>query len=199
MRTKNEELHKRRKSEILRAATKCFSAKGIRQATMQEICAAVNISPGSLYRYYASKDDIITALAESYRQENEALLEHLRSSDDLLTAMRQAIPEIVNYISDPATASFSVEIVAEAARNPDVAAPFLVGERRFKESLVEIIKTGQERGQVDTSVDAAGFVHLFVNLLDAICGSFAFPVSVSKSQITKSFDDMIVRTLSVRD
>jgi len=196
MRTKDEKLHERRKAEILTAATKCFSERGIRQTTMREICSAVEISPGALYRYYPSKDDIILALAEMERAENDELIAYLNSKKDVLKALREAMPEIIKEITKPDIARLTMEIGAEAARNADVAAPFIASEKKFKSDLIEALTRGQKNGFVDPSVDIRAFVHLFVNMLEGISGSFAFPTDVSIRKLTKSLDQVIHRTLS---
>lgn len=196
MRTINHELHQKRRREILEAASICFSERGIRQSTMQEICTQANMSPGALYRYFPSKDSIILALATATRDGYEALLEHLRASDDVVLALRQAMPKMLQELTDPLTASFSLEIVAEAARNPDIMMYFLESEQRFKLGLAQALRAGQDSGVVDRSLNIDGFVHLFVNLLDAICGSFAFPMTATRKEIGRTLDELIRRLLS---
>ncbi|MEH6403720.1 MAG: TetR/AcrR family transcriptional regulator [Sneathiella sp.] len=196
MRTKDEKLHHRRKAEILDAATACFSEKGIRQTTMQEICKRAKLSPGALYRYYSSKDDIIIAMAALEKTSNDQLISYLKSQKNVLKALRQALPDIVKEISDPSLASLTLEIATEAARNPVVAKPFLENEEKFKTELVALLLSGQESGFVEKSIDISAFIHLFMHLLDGICTSHAFPSPLSQKASTKSLDHMIYRALS---
>ncbi|MEJ2456733.1 MAG: helix-turn-helix domain containing protein [Novosphingobium sp.] len=166
MRTKDERLHERRKAEILKAAAACFADKGIRQTTMQEICAAAQISPGALYRYFEST-----------------------------SALRRALPEIVEELARPSVARLSLEIIAEAARNEDICRPFLECEAIFKDQLIELLKNGQSEGFVNGALDVEAFVHLFTNLLDSICVSYAFPVKVSKKSLVKTIDQFVSASL----
>ena len=41
------------------AAIACFTRKGFHQTTMDDICEGAGLSPGAVYRYFASKDEII--------------------------------------------------------------------------------------------------------------------------------------------
>src|SRR3954465_13459455 len=67
MRRANVQLAADRRSEILSAAQTCFPRSGFHQTSMQEICAEAGMSPGSLYRYFRSKEDIIAGIAERDR------------------------------------------------------------------------------------------------------------------------------------
>lgn len=47
-----------RRQSILEAACKVFCTKGIQSATMADVAAEAGISPGAIYRYFPSKDDL---------------------------------------------------------------------------------------------------------------------------------------------
>src|SRR6476646_4204190 len=64
MRRANVQLAADRRSEILSAAQTCFARAGFHQTSMQEICAEAGMSPGNLYRYFRSNEDIIAGIAE---------------------------------------------------------------------------------------------------------------------------------------
>src|SRR5918997_1478939 len=51
-----------RRQQILDAAAACFSRRGFHQTTMQDICAEADLSPGAVYRYFRSKEEIIQAM-----------------------------------------------------------------------------------------------------------------------------------------
>jgi len=69
MRRANVQLQADRRDEILVAAQACFARAGFHQTSMQEICSEAQMSPGNLYRYFRSKEDIIAAIAERDRAE----------------------------------------------------------------------------------------------------------------------------------
>jgi AcrR family transcriptional regulator len=54
-----------RQEAILKAACGVFVRDGFHSASMKDICAAAGMSPGSVYRYYPSKDALIEALIEA--------------------------------------------------------------------------------------------------------------------------------------
>lgn len=52
--------------QILDAAAECFGEAGFAAVSTNAIAARAGISPGSLYQFFADKDDIAHALAERY-------------------------------------------------------------------------------------------------------------------------------------
>ena len=56
-----------RREEILVAAAACFSEKGLKGASVGDICTRLGISPGHLYYYFKSKDAIVLALLDRVR------------------------------------------------------------------------------------------------------------------------------------
>ncbi len=59
---KQREKEKRRE-EIIHAAGKVFSTKGFNTATMEEIASMAELSPGTLYLYFKSKEELHTSLS----------------------------------------------------------------------------------------------------------------------------------------
>src|SRR5438093_11203386 len=60
---KPEEVEQRRR-EIIDAARRCFLRRGFHQATTDEICREAAITPGGLYHYFTSKEDVIKAVVQ---------------------------------------------------------------------------------------------------------------------------------------
>lgn len=57
----------RRQSEILAAAARVFAEKSYAQATTREIAAEADIAEGTLYNYFASKREILLAIASAVK------------------------------------------------------------------------------------------------------------------------------------
>src|ERR687892_1283375 len=52
-----------RRRQILDAALVCFSRRGFHQTSMQAIFEESGLSPGAVYRYFKSKEEIVEAIA----------------------------------------------------------------------------------------------------------------------------------------
>ena len=138
-RTRNNELHKRRREQVLRAAADGFARKGIHQTTMQEICEASGMSAGALYRYFPTKESIIVAFAEEERAEATKLVSHLDASPNIVSALTDVVPELVNGLADENYGRLSLEVAAEATRNPAVRAAAQLLSNQLSDCLKKTI------------------------------------------------------------
>ncbi|MGD9134080.1 MAG: TetR/AcrR family transcriptional regulator [Desulfobacterales bacterium] len=68
---KNPELVERRRRQIADAAVQLFIDKGFHKTTTRQIARAAGFSIGSLYEYFASKEDILYMVCESIHAEVE--------------------------------------------------------------------------------------------------------------------------------
>src|SRR6266545_842746 len=53
-----------RRSQIVEAAMQLIPERGLRSVTMEQIAEAARVSPASIYWHFASKDDLVIAVAE---------------------------------------------------------------------------------------------------------------------------------------
>ncbi len=186
-RTRDQNLHKLRKTQIIRAAAKCFAKKGIHQTSMQEICGAANISAGALYRYFASKDAIILSMAESEKNANEQLITHLDNSSDVVEGLCQALPSIVAILSNREYGRLAIEISAETSRNPAMAKLFQSNDTQLKTAMIKALKAGQNQGVVNKDLDVKGAVYVILAMFDGITLRSTSLASPPKRKTVKSF------------
>jgi AcrR family transcriptional regulator len=65
-----------RRDEILAAAVRCFARQGFQKTTIHDICAEASLSVGAIYSYFASKDAIVAALADTGRRATARLVDN---------------------------------------------------------------------------------------------------------------------------
>ena len=81
---------------ILDAATRVVAEVGYERTTTNAIATRAGISPGSLYQYFSSKEDIASALWERYAERLSAIVD-----DEALTRPDLPPEEVVNRVIDP--------------------------------------------------------------------------------------------------
>src|ERR1700679_3071904 len=69
-----------RRQQILDAALRCFSRDGFHATTTADIVRESGVSQGTLYLYFATKEDIVVALTDD-RHQGEAFLTALAASE----------------------------------------------------------------------------------------------------------------------
>jgi AcrR family transcriptional regulator len=145
-----------RRQQIIDAAYRCFAHKGLHQATMRDIYAEANLSPGAVYHYFDSKDAIIQASFEFDYQRSLGLFDAARVSDDPIQALHELFDFFFKGLEGAAALGagrVNVQSWGEALVNP----PLLSAIRRviddYLDALTQIIQSAQESGQIDESLE----------------------------------------------
>jgi len=168
---KPQEVEQRRR-EIIDAARRCFLKNGFHQTTTDEICREAAITPGGLYHYFGSKEDIISAVIEDAAL---ATVESLKSTAEASGDMRSAVQALASlffeWIRDPELDSVTrldMEIWAETLRN-DKLAEITRGSRALRrEWLTALIRRAVEDGVYTKDVDPGGLANLIMSIFDGL-------------------------------
>jgi TetR/AcrR family transcriptional repressor of uid operon len=167
MRRANAQLQSGRRTEILDAAERCFARAGFHQASMQEICAEANMSPGNLYRYFPSKEALIAGISERNRADavaSFAKVEQAPAFFEGLTGLAR------HYLVDRTDAEVGLcaEIMSESRRNPDIARIYQDIERDIKNRLSAMLRLAIEREEVRSNLDVDAAVTALMALGDGM-------------------------------
>jgi len=165
---KPEEVANRRQ-EIIDAARCCFLRSGFHQTTTDEICHEAAITPGGLYHYFDSKEEIISAVIEdAARSTVERLTSTTATAQDARSAFQEAASYVLQSMRDADLDSrtrFDIETWAETLRNDKLAAitqKSWVPRRQWLESL---IARAREEGMYRAEVDPRGLADLILAIL----------------------------------
>lgn len=124
-----------RREQVLDAAEQCFRAEGFHGASMARIAMAAGMSVGHIYQYFESKDAIIIALCDRrFSGFERLLLAAEQDAADPASFIDAWIAQFTWWI-DPIRAPLTVEITAEAGRNPKVAEVVGRIDRHFREIM----------------------------------------------------------------
>lgn len=112
-----------RRQQIVDAASDCARRSGFHGASMAEIAQTAGLSVGQIYRYFENKEAIIAAIVAGDTAEmRDIFVELIDARGDLLDAILDRCCGAVDDSYDRDRAALTLEVVAEAARNPAVAA-----------------------------------------------------------------------------
>jgi TetR/AcrR family transcriptional repressor of uid operon len=112
-----------RREHILDAAERCFARAGFHRTTMHDICKEAGVSPGALYVYFSSKEELIAGIAERDRGKLAGELAELSKSPDLLAALGQ-LGEHYAVEEPEHKRVLCMEIAVESTRNEAVGEIF---------------------------------------------------------------------------
>ncbi|MFT3970859.1 MAG: TetR/AcrR family transcriptional regulator [Micropruina sp.] len=70
----SEERRRERRNQYLDAARRCISRSGVHGTRMEDVTSEAGLSSGSMYLYFATKDELVRAAIDSSLRELEALV-----------------------------------------------------------------------------------------------------------------------------
>jgi AcrR family transcriptional regulator len=113
-----------RRLQVLRAAEACFQKHGFHATSIQRISELAGMSPGHIYHYFRNKEAIVAGIVEQRLAGDLQRVERLRRDGRTAAALEEAlIAEVEPGIKlRQDRAALDIEILAEATRNPAVAA-----------------------------------------------------------------------------
>ena len=171
-----EEHVEARRRQILAAALRCFARQGFHRTTMQDIFRDAELSPGAVYSYFKSKDELILAIVLEMMSfvGGAAALFSEPLPEGRLRRPGEALSEMIGLFQE-----FELGTVVERAR----IFPYLVGEQQPNPQLNAAVRAGieglragfetlaraaQERGELDPRLDPKEFSRLPISLLQGL-------------------------------
>lgn len=145
-----------RRRQILDAAARCFARDGFHRTSMQDIVRESGISAGLAYRYFAGKDDMITAIVAEWHDQRQAALAEGPAAETYL--------ELLRAVGDPAARErmrLGVQIWAEAIRSPHIAE---VARRTIDEPRTAVAELLRAAGEPNPDGLARALIALYQGL-----------------------------------
>ena len=128
MRTIDPVRHEERRQQILAVAERCFVRDGFRGASISDICKDAKISPGHLYHYFSSKEDIVRAITENSLEYATEWLARIVRQPDPVEAFVAAL-ESARIEQFHNRQLLALDMLAEAGRNPISPTSFVSAAR----------------------------------------------------------------------
>lgn len=90
------------KKLLLEAAVSCFTAKGVKATTIEDIASVANVTRRTVYRYFTGKADILEALVDIERDRMFQRLEDVVAEhrDDFPLMLEECIWFAANYLPE---------------------------------------------------------------------------------------------------
>ena len=137
-----------RPGEIIEAALSLFQKKGFAASKIEDIASAANVTKGTVYLYFPSKEDLFKAVIRETIIPNIDRLEKAAENEQNASAKLDIVLQLWATGLSRCRGSFTKLIIAEAGNFPDLAA-FYREEviNRMRGLLGNIIETGIASGE----------------------------------------------------
>nr|WP_244641848.1 TetR/AcrR family transcriptional regulator [Chelatococcus reniformis] len=142
-----------KRQQILAGARRIFRSRGFDGASMGDIAKAAGVSKGTLYVYFASKEDLFRDLVlEDRRQAAEQIVSLGLDDPDVRGVLRGYGRSIVNMLVEPEHISMVRMVMAAAEKFPQVGRVFYeAGPGYGINRLATYIKAQVEAGRLRTA------------------------------------------------
>lgn len=161
--TKPRKSREVRQQQILEATLNCVRKSGFHGASMADIAAEAKMSVGVIYRYFANKEAIVEAIVASDLAEMRAKFAEWEATPDdkLLDTVLEVLEHAIEHKYMCGNAAMALEVLAEAGRNPRVAAIVQaadVQERELGRSLCRRLNRDSDPLEVDIRGEIIGMI-----------------------------------------
>ncbi len=143
----------RQEERILEAAKACFVRAGFQGASMHDICAEAGMSPGALYRYFASKEAIVAAICEADRREDATVLAAVTAKTNVIDGMVFGAMTHIRHMHETKAAPLFAEVCAEAARNSAVEQTCRCHMEQVQAMFGAYLGSAVDRGEIAPAVE----------------------------------------------
>ncbi|MBW7906474.1 MAG: TetR/AcrR family transcriptional regulator [Phycisphaerae bacterium] len=129
--------------DIERGVLQVVAKKGLNATTIQDIALEARVSPGLLYRYWKSRDDLAAQVYAQHYQELVDLLEaQLRGAHDFWHAVENLVNAFLRFADDqPVILKFLLLSQHELVQH-------VPAERGVRRLLLHVITHGQAAGEL---------------------------------------------------
>jgi TetR/AcrR family transcriptional regulator, transcriptional repressor of aconitase len=145
-----------RRTQILKAAIACFSRQGFHRTTMQDIVRQSKLSPGAIYNYFASKEEIIEAIAKERHAKERKLFAEAKREATPQKALHEIRDFFFGQLNQPAERQrrrVTIQYWAESQRNPQILKLVRKGLRGPSAHLAGILREAQRQKDISTQLD----------------------------------------------
>ncbi len=154
-----------RREEIIGAACRCLAEKGYHKTTMQDIYDVTKLSPGAVYNYFSSKEEIVAAAAEmGERQTLDTIQSVAEKSGNSLGNGIHTFLEMIKDDEYIKSASADLELFAEAGRNKQIAGPMNKNMNSIITQVTKMVKQKQPEGSLGKKLDALAVARLLISM-----------------------------------
>ncbi|KPV59100.1 TetR family transcriptional regulator [Paenibacillus sp. A3] len=167
----DEQLHQirdERKEQIMEAALKVFSRRGIVGTKMSMIAAEAGISHGLLYHYFKSKDELFTTLVQMAMAGAQ---DAMKSIYDLQGSPLDKIKYLTNEILDESGRPYFMLIhQARTSEGVPEKVKELIAQysmKSFVDELLPVFKEGQQTGEIAAG-DPAELIAAYLSVLSSL-------------------------------
>jgi AcrR family transcriptional regulator len=135
--------------EIIEATLELLAERGFQAATMEAIAARAGVGKNTIYRRWASKEELVADAIHDLSADLDVL-----EGDNLREILLHLLDDFMRLFADPLVGRILPGLLGELHTNPELAAAWgdrVVRPRR--EAIDEVLREALERGELRAGTD----------------------------------------------
>jgi AcrR family transcriptional regulator len=186
-----------RRQQILDAAIECFSRQGFHPTTMQDIIRESGLSSGSIYMYFASKEELIEAIAERRHARELALVQTAELEGEITTTLERLLQSFFHLLIDTKERKerrLAIQLWGEALRNPRILTTVRKGVDEPRKILTKILQQARKQGDLLPGCNAEATARVMIALFQGLVLQLAWDPSIEVEPLVESVRKMLFGT-----
>lgn len=168
--SQNEELRTQRRGELLQAAQRVFTRKGYYAANVADVAAEAQVSQGTVYHYFDSKEALLMAVFEAW--EIEHLRQELKLSLAAETSAARRLELVARAAGERLAAAFDLlgaelEFWSHIPRHAAIREGFQRMFAQMATEVAQVIQSGIDSGEFRT-VNATTLARMLIATYDGL-------------------------------
>ncbi|WP_294621384.1 TetR/AcrR family transcriptional regulator [uncultured Bilophila sp.] len=141
------------RERILKAAAACFAEKGYSGCSVQDIADRAEVSKGALYGHFKSKAELFKAMIAIEHGLGAERAQKAAEKTPYLDGIIWFMTECIRNSGFPMDHRLWAEVLAVAARDPDMRNAFVTSERATRRFFTTLLEKAAAAGEIDASLD----------------------------------------------
>ncbi len=187
------------RGRLIEAASQVFANLGVQGATTREIARVAGVNEVTLFRHFASKEQLLGAVIENALALQIEALAHPEAWTQNLGVDLKHYAQLYNSMLE-AQEDLIRTFIGEAKRHPEAAKQVIKAAiKPLEEKLIAYLQYSQKRGNVRPDIDPLPAVDMFTGMLLAgmLCRSANFnQKKYSREHYIDTCVDIFVRGIS---
>lgn len=177
--------NKDRRQEILGAAARVITERGLAETRVSDIAEQAGVSPGLILYYFDSKDrllaEALTFANDQFYLRTSREIRRIPSAKEQLRRMIElSVPGLLPEYGRLDEWALWIEVWVRALRDADMAKDREVLDERWRAQIADIVRAGQASGEFTAAEDADELALRVACLIDGL----AIQVVLNDSKLT---------------
>lgn len=165
------EYEQQQRERIIEGAALAFAERGYRQTTIDGIAEKLKLSKGAIYIYFKSKEEIFTAVYETFMERRlSQIYQAYRPDDTIMVKLEKVLDQFIEVLvnRDVIFCRLWLEFYLEGPRVPLICALATRLNERFFQTVYQLLAEGQKTGEFKPELDVASITLIILATCDGL-------------------------------